>query len=109
MRDGNMMASARGVAIKAKNSIPQGNMVVFSAATGEETAYPYKEKRHGLFTYYLLKKLQMSKGNMSLGELQVYVANEVAKRSIVVNGKSQTPTISPSANIGEGWKSWTLK
>ena len=84
-------------------------MVVFSAATGEETAYPYKEKRHGLFTYYLLKKLQMSKGNMSLGELQAYVANEVAKRSIVVNGKSQTPTISPSANIGEGWKSWTLK
>ena len=84
-------------------------MVVFSAATGEETAYPYKEKRHGLFTYYLLKKLQMSKGNMSLGELQAYVANEVAKRSIVVNGKSQTPTISTSANIGEGWKTWTLK
>ena len=109
MRDGNMMASARGVAIKAKNSSPKGNMVVFSAATGEETAYPYKEKRHGLFTYYLLKKLQMSKGNMSLGELQAYVANEVAKRSIVVNGKPQTPTISPSANIGEGWKTWTLK
>jgi hypothetical protein len=104
-----MMASARGVAIKAKNSSPKGNMVVFSAATGEETAYPYKEKRHGLFTYYLLKKLQMSKGNMSLGELQTYVANEVAKRSIVVNGKSQTPTISTSANIGEGWKTWTLK
>lgn len=109
MRDGNMMASARGVAIKVKDSTPQGNMVVFSAATGEETAYPYKEKRHGLFTYYLLKKLQLSKGNISLGELQGYVADEVAKRSIVVNGKSQTPTVSSSANIGESWKSWTLR
>lgn len=109
MRDGNMMASARGVAIKAKSSTPKGNMVVFSAASGDETAYPYKEKQHGLFTYYLLKKLQLSKGNISLGELQNYVADEVAKRSIVVNGKSQTPTVSPSANIGEGWKSWTLK
>ena len=108
-RDGNMMASARGVAIKVKNSAPQGNMVVFSAATGEETAYPYNEKRHGLFTYYLLKKLQLSKGNISLGELQGYVADEVAKRSIVVNGKSQTPTVSSSANIGESWKSWTLR
>ena len=109
MRDGNMMASARGVAIKAKNSAPKGNMVVFSAASGEETAYPYKEKRHGLFTYYLLKKLQLSKGNISLGELQSYVADEVSKKSIVVNGKSQTPTVSSSANIGEEWKSWTLK
>ena len=109
MRDGGMMASARGVAIKAKNNVPTGNMVVFSAASGEETAYPYKEKRHGLFTYYLLKKLQMSKGNMSLGDLQDYVTDEVAKKSIVVNGKSQTPTVTPSANIGEGWRSWTLK
>jgi len=109
MRDGNMMASARGVAIKAKNSAPKGNMVVFSAASGEETAYPYKEMHHGLFTYYLLKKLQLSKGNISLGELQSYVADEVSKKSIVVNGKSQTPTVSSSANIGEEWKSWTLK
>lgn len=109
MRDGRMMASARGIAIKAKNSTPKGNMVVFSAASGDETAYPYKEKQHGLFTYYILKKLQSSKGNITLGDLQSYVRDEVAKRSIVVNGKSQTPTIAPSANIGENWKSWTLR
>ncbi len=109
MRDGRMMASARGIAIKAKNSTPKGNMVVFSAASGDETAYPYKEKQHGLFTYYILKKLQSSKGNITLGDLQSYVRDGVAKRSIVVNGKSQTPTIAPSANIGEDWKSWTLR
>ena len=109
MRDGRMMASARGIAIKAKNSTPKGNMVVFSAASGDETAYPYKEKQHGLFTYYILKKLQSSKGNITLGDLQSYVRDEVAKRSIVVNGKSQTPTIAPSANIGEDWKSLTLR
>ena len=109
MRDGRMMASALGIAIKAKNSTPKGNMVVFSAASGDETAYPYKEKQHGLFTYYILKKLQSSKGNITLGDLQSYVRDEVAKRSIVVNGKSQTPTIAPSANIGEDWKSWTLR
>ena len=108
-RAGDMMASARGVAIKAKSSTPKGNMVVFSAASGEETAYPYREKNHGLFTYYLLKKIQTSKGNITLGELQSYITDEVAKRSIVVNGKSQTPTVSSSANIGESWKSWTLR
>ena len=30
-RDGGMIASARGVAIKAKQAAPKGNMVVFSA------------------------------------------------------------------------------
>ena len=84
-------------------------MVVLSAASGDETAYPYKEKHHGLFTYYLLKKLQASNGNTSLGELQSYIADEVAKKSIVVNGKSQTPTVLPSVNVGDSWKSWTLK
>ena len=58
-----MLASARGVAIKSKAEAPKGNMLVISAAQGNETAYPYREKRHGLFTYFLLKKLQETKGN----------------------------------------------
>jgi hypothetical protein len=38
--------------------MPQGNMVVFSAAQGDETAYPNNDEKHGMFTYFLLKKLQ---------------------------------------------------
>ena len=43
-REEGMLTSVRGVAIKAKPAAPQGNMVVFSAASGDETAYPYTEK-----------------------------------------------------------------
>ena len=68
-----MLASARGVAIKSKAEAPKGNMLVISAAQGNETAYPYREKRHGLFTYFLLKKLQETKGNTTFGELFDYV------------------------------------
>ena len=57
-REGDMLASARGVAIKVKPNEPKGKLVVFSAAQGDETAYPYKEQGHGMFTYFLLKKLQ---------------------------------------------------
>ncbi len=64
-----MLASARGVALKVKSNAPQGNMVAFTAATSDETAYPYKEKGHGMFTYYLLKKLQETRGEATLGEL----------------------------------------
>ena len=108
-RDGGMLASARGVAIKAKPTTPQGNMVVFSAAQGDETAYPYKEKNHGLFTYYLLKKLQETEGNITLGELGDYITDQVGKRSIIVNRKSQTPTVSVSSALKGDWKDLMLK
>lgn len=108
-RSGQMLASARGVAIKIKEDVPQGNMVVFSAAKGDETAYPYNEKGHGLFTYFLLKKLQETKGSVTLGELSNYIATNVSQQSIVVNSKSQTPTVVPSVNMGDGWKSVMLK
>ena len=108
-RGNNMLASARGVAIKAKSAMPSGMMVVFSAASGDETAYPYKEKGHGLFTYFLLKKLQETKGDVSLYELGNYIVDNVAKESIVNNGKSQTPTITPSFTIANTWQKMKLK
>ena len=107
-RDGGMIASARGVAIKAKTNVPKGNVVVLSAAQGDETAYPYDEKGHGLFTYFLLKKLQETKGDCTLGELSDYVISEVKKVSVVENGKIQTPTVTPSANAAN-WRTWKLK
>lgn len=107
-RDGDMLASARGVAIKVKQAAPIGNMVVFTAAQGDETAYPYKEQGHGLFTYYLLKKLQESKGNTTLGELGDYIKTQVERQSIVTNGKLQSPSIMATSSIGNDWKKWTL-
>lgn len=101
-REGDMLASARGVAIKVKEEKPQGNLVVVSASQGDETAYPYNEKRHGLFTYYLLEKLQESKGKITLGELSGYIKDKVRRSSIINNGKMQTPTVVTS--MSEEWK-----
>jgi hypothetical protein len=107
-KDGDMLVAARGIAIKNTENTPSGNLIAFSACQGDETAYPYKEQGHGLMTYYLLKKIQESKGNISLGELSDYVIDKVSKTSIVFNGKSQTPTVSVSPNFGENWKSATI-
>lgn len=108
-RDGGMLASARGVAIKAKSGQPIGNMVVMSASQGDETAYPYKEKQHGMFTYFLLKKLQDSNGDVNMSDLSSYITTNVSQKSIVINGKSQTPILTPSASVGVEWKTWTLR
>ena len=103
-RGDGMLASARGVAIKAKEEKLHGNLVVFSAASGDETAYPYREKGHGMFTYFLLKKLQETKGAITLGELSDYVTTNVKRQSVVTNRKSQTPTVIYSESVGMDWR-----
>ena len=108
-REQGMLASARGVAIKARSGMPQGNMVVFSAAQSDETAYPNNEERHGMFTYFLLKKLQETKGDVTLHELGEYITTNVSQQSILLNGKSQTPCVTPSASLDASWREWKLK
>lgn len=104
-----MLTAARGVAIRPKTVAPNGNMVIFSAAEGDETAWPYEEKKHGLFTYFLLKRMQETKGTSTLGDLSEYIKNQVAKVSVVVNSKKQTPTVNVSPGFSSDWSSLKLR
>lgn len=108
-RGDGMVIASRGVTIKPKSNQPMGNTIVFSAATGQQAAYPYKEKRHGMFTYYLLKKLQETKGDVTMGELGEYICDEAAKQSLLTNGKEQTPVVLTSMRMSDDWKNWKLK
>lgn len=107
-RGDGMLAYTRGVAMKPKSVSVGGNMLVISSTQADETAYPYEEQRHGLFTYFLLKKLQESHGNTSLGELVEYITGNVKKKSLIVNGKLQTPNAIYSPNIADKWINWQL-
>lgn len=108
-REEGMLASARGVAIKAKLAVPKGNMIIFTAAQGDETAYPFKDQRHGLFTYFLLRKLRETKGDVTLGDLADYLQNEVKRHSFVENKKMQTPTVTASQSVANSWKDMKLQ
>lgn len=102
-----MLSSARGVVLKAKAAaVRNDNMVLFSASQGDETAHPYDEKGHGLFTYFLLKKLGETSGEVTLGELSEYLTDNVLRQS-AVNGRKQTPSVKVSAGNTE-WKSSKL-
>jgi len=98
-RGDGMLASARAVVLKVKRAAPKGNMFVLSAADGNETALPWKEKNHGIFTYYLLRKLKESKGNASLKEIADYVSEEVKKTAALVLNKQQSPTMNVSGTL----------
>lgn len=91
-RNGEMLAASRGIAIKPNLEKLKGNVVVISATEGNDTAYPDEENQHGLFTYFLLKKLQETKGNVSIGVLADYLSKQVKRASVVKNLKVQSPT-----------------
>ncbi|MGM9844566.1 MAG: hypothetical protein ACI30S_10130, partial [Muribaculaceae bacterium] len=97
-----------GVAIKPQIDKPKGNVVVFSATTNAETAHPYKEKVHGLFTYFILKKLQEADGVVDLGNLSDYVTTNVSQHAISKIGKPQHPTISTGNNKENVWRNTVI-
>ena len=94
---------ARGVRIKPKSPFVLGNLVVFSAAKDDQSAYPYREKAHGMFTYYLLKGLKISNGQIKYGELAEFIESYVKRKSILVNEKEQEPEITVSPKFEKTW------
>lgn len=104
-----MLAEGRGVKIKPKSETLSGNLIVLSAATGDETALPYAEKQHGIFTYYLLKKMQETKGNVQVKDLAEYINTQVSQQSLIVNKKSQTPQVNVSTSFANDWTKLKLK
>lgn len=107
-RDGDMIVAARGVAIKAKEEKPKGSTFVFCATSDEEAAYSYKDEKHGLFTYFFLKRMQEKKDKVSLGDLAEYIKENVSKQSVLINGKKQTPTIIVPDAMKEEWEKLKL-
>jgi uncharacterized caspase-like protein len=103
------LLAARSVALKPKKEAITGNMVVFSATTDAQIALPYKAKQHGMFTYYLLKALQDSKGEITYITMADELHGNVGIESLRINGKPQDPTVSVSPLISNKWKTWNFK
>lgn len=101
--------ASRGVRVTPKNEMLKGNMVVFSASSGEESALPYTDKQHGIFTYYLLQKLKESQGNLTYKDLSQFIEQKVSLESVIINSKEQHPKTNVSADVVDLWSEWTLK
>ena len=108
-KEGSMLVAARGVAREPAKATVGGNTIVFSASSGDETAMTFPEKGHGLFTYFLLKKLQETGGDVSYSDLYDYVNLNVRKKSITINSKLQTPGVNTSPSAQESWRDMKLK
>ncbi|MHC1702985.1 MAG: caspase domain-containing protein [Tenuifilaceae bacterium] len=103
------LIESRGVKVRPKEGVLKGNIVVFSSSSGEQSSLPYADAKHGMFTYYLLKKLQETKGDVSYWELSDFLNERISIESILVNSKEQNPVVNTSRDVSETWKLWKLK
>ena len=103
------LIAARGVKVRPKETTLKGNIVVFAASSGDQSSLPYRDKYHGMFTYYLLKKLKETKGEISLFDLSDFLSTEIGIRSVMINTKEQNPQTNISSELGNSWKEWKVK
>jgi len=101
------LVAMRGVKIKPKEENLLGNLVILSSSSGNESSGSYDNKKHGMFTYFLLKKLQETKGTANLKQLSDFIYSSVRKES-ALSGKIQTPQVQSSSSVGKDWESWIL-
>lgn len=104
----NGLLTARSVKVKPKEDIIEGNVLVFSASSGEQSSLPYHSEKHGFFTYFLLKKLQQTHGNITFGELSNFLSKTVGIESLRINEKAQDPVTSMSYQIEHLWEDWLI-
>lgn len=100
---------AKGIKIRPKKNSLDGNLVVFSSSSGTQESLFYKEKQHGIFTYFLLKKFQDSRGNLSYGELAEYLSRMVPLTSTDINYKEQNPEVNASPKVADRWENWEFR
>jgi len=95
---------ARPMLIKVENPLMAAqNMVVLSAAAGNQISNALPEKRHGLFTYYFLKGLQGEAdadkdGGVNVEELYAYMKPKVETEARRMNAE-QSPQLLPGVEL----------
>ena len=104
-RESGLIAS-RGIKVKPKEGALSGNLVVFSASSEEQSSLPFKNEKHGIFTYHLLNKLQQTNGKISYGALYDSIKLEVNKTSLRNQGMEQDPKVNTSSTIFNDWRNW---
>ena len=98
-RGEDVLLASRPIAIRAKEqAIPEG-FTVLTAASGDQTAKPLEEAKHGMFSYFLMKGMEgdadaNQDNKITAGELHAYVQQNVIQQSSGL----QTPELQGDAD-----------
>ncbi|MDA7480343.1 caspase family protein [Candidatus Pelagibacter ubique] len=92
-----LLASARPIRIKADEQDTPNNFTIFSASQLDQISSGFKEAKHGIFSYYLMKGLEGKADankdkDITNGELIAYMDQNVAQKASEL-GRQQNPSL----------------
>ena len=96
--DESLLVAARPIRIlPSEVSNRPDNFTIFSAAKNEQISSGFKEARHGIFSYYLMKGLEGKADSnkdkkITNGELHVYMDKHVSQKALEL-GRKQNPDL----------------
>ena len=101
-RNGQPMLSWDKPAKKARGMRLRNNIVMWMAADTDKTAYAYDDQHHGFLTYFMLKELKRTQGDITYEELYSSIEQALSYESSL-QGKLQQPVILAGGKIKETW------
>ena len=101
-RNGDPLFNIKMNNVKMRGLRIRGNIVVFNAADFNKTAYAFNEQHHGFLTYFLLKELKRTKGDITFKDLYTNIEKMVSYESSLQN-KLQEPTMIIGGKRKDTW------
>ena len=96
--DKTLIASARPISIGVRETggVPD-NFTIFTASQGNQISSPFKEAKHGIFSFYLMKGLEGEADKdknreITNGELLAYMEKKVNAKAVEL-GRKQVPSL----------------
>lgn len=102
------LLAMKGMKVIPREDVFDDNMVVFTSSSGEESSGVYREKQHGYFTWFILKKLQETKGELTYLDMKNYLISNVLRETTLIS-KPQTPQVLVSPSVQIEWERWQFK
>lgn len=105
-KTGEDICQSKGLIRKKNSSNVPGNIVVFTAASEGQRAFVHNESKHGIFTYFLLKKLKETQGRISFEEMYDFLRERVGEYALInKNNQQQFPSMQFGL-MATDWHRW---
>lgn len=97
-----LVASARPISLRTENRLFPDGFTVISASQHDQISSSSPDLQHGIFSYYLMRGMEgdadaNKDGKITLGEMQVYLSENVARQAAMMSRK-QEPQLIGDAN-----------
>jgi TPR repeat protein len=99
-----LIANARPVKLRAEKKLFPDHFTVISASQSDQISSSSSDLKHGIFSYYLMKGMEgdadvNKDGKITLGEMQVYLVENVGRQAGMMSRKQEPQLIGDSDRV----------